>query len=135
VLQLAGTVTPQKFATAISETILPSLDIALKKPLGQRTARRWLHKLGYRHVQFRKGVYMDGHERPDVVKYRNEQFLPQMLQYERRMTHFEGPDLERRPPKLREGEPEMIALYHDECCFHALDFKRSGWCAPVMTPT
>src|SRR5258708_1689184 len=38
VQQVAGTITPQKFAMAISEIILPSLDITLKKPLGQRTA-------------------------------------------------------------------------------------------------
>ena len=58
-----------------------------------------------------------------------------MLEYEHRMTQFEGPDLERQPPKLREGEKEIIALYHDECCYHAFDFKKSGWCAPVTTPT
>ena len=67
--QVAGTITPQKFAMAISEIILPSLDITLKKLLGQCTAHRWLHKLGYWHVQFQKGVYMDGHEHLDVVKY------------------------------------------------------------------
>ena len=133
--QVAGTITPQKFAMAISEIILPSLDITLKKLLGQHTAHQWLHKLGYWHVQFQKGVYMDGHKCLDVVKYWNEQFLPQMLQYECCMTHFEGPDLEQWLPKLQDGELEIIALYHDECCFHALDFKRSGWCAPVMTLT
>ncbi len=126
--QVAGTITPQGFAAAVNGTILPHLDISPRKPLGQRTACRWLYKLGYRHVQFRKGVYMDGHERPDVVKYRNDEFLPRMLELERRMTHFQGPQLIRQPPNLSEGEKEVITLYHDECCFHAYDFKKSGWC-------
>ena len=26
----------------------------------------------------RKGVYMDGHERPDIVEYRKNMFLPLM---------------------------------------------------------
>lgn len=25
-----------------------------------------------------KGIYMDGHEQPDVVKYRNKVFLPML---------------------------------------------------------
>ncbi len=44
-------------------------------------------------------------------------------------------DSQEHLPKLQEGELEMIALYHDEGCFHALDFKRLGWCTPVMTLT
>ena len=38
VQQVAGIITPQKFAMAISEIILPSLDITLKGLLGQHTA-------------------------------------------------------------------------------------------------
>ena len=35
-----------------------------------RTARRWLHKLGFEQVSSKKGIYIDGHERADVVEYR-----------------------------------------------------------------
>ena len=35
-----------------------------------KTARRWLHKLGFDPCSTRKGVYIDGHERSDVVEYR-----------------------------------------------------------------
>jgi hypothetical protein len=35
----------------------------------------------------------EGHEREDVVVYRKEHFLPQMLKYERQMTQFDGPEL------------------------------------------
>jgi hypothetical protein len=47
------------------------------------------------------------------------------------MTHFDGPNLKPQLPKLQDRE-EIIALFHDECCFHALDFKKSGWCIPMM---
>ena len=52
----------------------------------------------------RKGVYMDGHERADVVKYRTEVYLPAMLEFERRMVCFEGPKLVHVEPNLRPGE-------------------------------
>jgi len=42
-----------------------------------RTARRWLKNMGFDHGRYTKGVYVDGHERPDVIKYRNEVFIPQ----------------------------------------------------------
>lgn len=33
---------------------------------------------------------MDGHERADVVRYRNDTFLPAMSEFEARMVHYEG---------------------------------------------
>ena len=38
----------------------------------ERTARNWLLKLNLHYEEYRKGsTYVDGHERPDVVSYRN----------------------------------------------------------------
>ena len=34
------------------------------------TARKWLHELGFEILQRSKGVFIDGHERPDVVESR-----------------------------------------------------------------
>jgi len=34
----------------------------------------------------RKGVYMDGHERPDVVEYQKNMFLPLMALHEKNMV-------------------------------------------------
>ncbi|KAI0676399.1 hypothetical protein C8Q78DRAFT_17309 [Trametes maxima] len=67
--QAVGEVTPRCFQQSLNTTILPSLNVQLRQPLSERTARRWLIKLGWRRTTLRKGVYMDGHERPDVVKY------------------------------------------------------------------
>lgn len=62
---------------------------------------------------------MDGHERSDVVKYRQEVFLPAILEFEACMAKFEGKDLQEVPPDLQEGARHLILLFHDECCFHA----------------
>jgi hypothetical protein len=53
-----------------------------------RTARRWLHKLGLEFSTVRKGVYVDGHERDDVVEYRSTKFIPKWKEFERRMVIF-----------------------------------------------
>jgi hypothetical protein len=121
--QPIGTITPRNFQHALNSNIVPSLNISLAQPLSERTARRWLVKLGWQRTVLRKGVYMDGHEREDVKKYRQEVFLPAMATFESRMAHYEGPELHRIEPNLAPGEVEMIAVWHDESCFHANDYK------------
>ena len=118
--QKTDNVTPCRLQKALNEVIFPDLNIILKSPLSEQTARRWLIKLGWHRTVVRKGVYMDGHEREDVVKYRNEIFLPAM-------ARFEGSDLKQVNLILKDGWKRMIALFHDECCFHANDEARSLW--------
>jgi len=128
--QRTGEVTPRRFQHALNGQILPSLNIALKKPLCERTARRWLIKLGWRMTRIRKGVYLDGHEREDVVKYRNEEFLPRMKEFEARMSHYiQDPDGVLKPvePTLSPGQKKIIPLFQDESCFHANEYKSSAW--------
>ncbi|KIK32812.1 hypothetical protein CY34DRAFT_110837 [Suillus luteus UH-Slu-Lm8-n1] len=125
--QKVGSVTPKKLQHALTSAIFPDLGIHPKQPLSMRTARRWLLKLGWRCTMVQKGVYMDGHERDDVVKYRREVFLPLMAQYEAQMVQYEGPELKKVEPHLKPGEKRIIAQFHDECCFHANDQSNTAW--------
>jgi hypothetical protein len=70
---------------------------------------------------------MDGHERPDVVKYHEEVFLPAMKTFERWMVRFEGPQLTWVEPVLEPGERVLIAEFHDESCFQQNDHQSSLW--------
>jgi hypothetical protein len=127
-----GEVTTAQFHRVLNERILPSLGYQLRGTgLSLRTARRWLYKLGWRHTELKKGVYMDGHERPDVVEYRNNVFLPLMASLERRMVQWvsEGSELVRIDPDLAPGEKRVIALFQDESSFHVNEFKKTTWYA------
>lgn len=127
--QPIGSITPTKFMHALNTTILPTLGMLPNKPLCERTARRWLVKLGWMRTVLRKGVYMDGHERADVVEYREKVFLPKMKEFERRMARYEGPDLKRVEPDLRPGEKELIAEFQDKSCCAGNDYQASAWYA------
>ncbi|THU76463.1 hypothetical protein K435DRAFT_704834 [Dendrothele bispora CBS 962.96] len=126
-----GKVTPCIFCRHINGTLFPTLGIKPKNPVSLRTARRWLIKLGWSYSLVKKGVYMDGHERSDVVRYRQDKFLPAMLEFERCMTKYvwdmDKQELEQIAPDLREGERELIPLFHDESSFHHNDFEKSLW--------
>ena len=88
-----GKVTPKRLQIAVNSTIFAKLGLKPAKPISIRTVCRWLLKLGWRHTTVKKGVYMDGHERADVVEYRNNVFLPAMAKFEAHMAQYEGPDL------------------------------------------
>ena len=76
---------------------------------------------------------MDGHEREDVVKYCNEVFLLVMANFEEWMTKFEGPELEKVAPTLREGEKEIIPQFHDESCLLVNNYRVRAWLGPNQT--
>ena len=108
-----------------------SLGIALKAPLCTKTALRWLLKLGWVKTTHKKGVYMDGHEREDVVDYRQNSYLPKITNYQGCMAKWvptgENGELKKIDPILQPGEKEIIAVFQDESCFHANDYQSSIW--------
>ncbi|KAA8907992.1 hypothetical protein FN846DRAFT_754691, partial [Sphaerosporella brunnea] len=92
-----------------------------------RTARRWLKKLGLVFGRYTKGVYVDGHEREDVVFYRQNVFLPRWNYLQRRLVIFDENGNWKLPPGLKEGERPLVLVTHDESTFNANDGKRQGW--------
>ena len=83
-----------------------------KYNLHQETARRWLYDLGFSRVHHQKGVYFDGHDRSDVVTYRND-FLDKMEKFDRKSIIYDG-----IVPELEEGDRPLIRVVHDESTFH-----------------
>jgi hypothetical protein len=43
------------------------------------------------------------------------------------MAKFEGVELKRVSPTLKDREKEVIMYFHDECCFHVNDEARQLW--------
>ena len=53
--------------------LLPNMTLEPGYPrsVSVETAQKWMHKLGFEVVCAKKGTFFDGHEREDLVKYRN----------------------------------------------------------------
>jgi hypothetical protein len=67
----------------VNVMIISALSLDLGGELiSERCAQRWLIKLGYGVKEVRKGLYVDGHERADVVEYRKK-FLADFAKNER----------------------------------------------------
>ncbi|PCH35916.1 hypothetical protein WOLCODRAFT_81649, partial [Wolfiporia cocos MD-104 SS10] len=61
--------------------LFPQIHMKVGQGISLRTARDWLRCEGFRYIEHKKSLYYNGHERPDVVKYHQEFFLPTMAQH------------------------------------------------------
>jgi hypothetical protein len=57
-------------------------------PISERTAQHYLKALGYWFMAPKKGQYSDGHERKDVVWYRDTVFLPRWREIQPQMENW-----------------------------------------------
>ncbi|KAI0285598.1 hypothetical protein BC826DRAFT_918689, partial [Russula brevipes] len=102
------------------------------KTISLATARRWMNKMGYRWRKTLKGQYFDGHERDDVIRYRQEKFLPQMAEYFEHMRCWledSGWDI---PPGIVRV---VVVWFHDESTFYQNDRRQTCWIPPGSSAT
>ena len=94
------------------------------------TANRWLKKLDWQFGRKKNGMYIDGHEHEDVVKYR-EEFLERWKEYEKRMVTYDNDgNIEHEPTGFavpQRGRFRLILVTHDESTFYANDHCKTQW--------
>ncbi|KAJ6498232.1 hypothetical protein DFH09DRAFT_336542 [Mycena vulgaris] len=119
---------PAKMRRYVNDFLLPELKV--DKTICESTAVQWLKKMGFALCRVQKGVYVDGHERKDVVESREKliehlwlKVLPFCYQYEGEP----GETLAEIAPVLQDGEKIHYPIAHDECCVHANDQANFEW--------
>jgi hypothetical protein len=109
-----------------------------KPSISDRTARRWLAGLGWRYGKMQNGMYIDGHEREDVVEYRRE-FVVRWKENERRFHQWDNDGNELPRPN---GFPvpgaisrfRLIPVTHDESVFYQNDERTTAWVSKSDKP-
>ncbi|KDN45007.1 hypothetical protein RSAG8_05180, partial [Rhizoctonia solani AG-8 WAC10335] len=119
-----GEVTPKRLMNEVNGTIFPALGIV--KRISESTALRWIWRLGYKPTPYSKGVYMDGHERSDVVEYRKK-FLNEIKALEPFVQQYDDKTAEPLPLDLPPGVQEHVFITHDESCIHANERADTKW--------
>ena len=104
-----------------SEMFVEWIDSTYGKRIHKVTARRWLSALGFSRVHHQKGVYFDGHDRDDVVLYRNN-FLTKLSELDKTSLIYDG-----ATPQLDEGEKALIRVVHDESTYYANSDQTFFW--------
>jgi len=116
----------------VNNNILPSLGFdSGGQTICECTARRWLAKLRYELKEAKKGIYVDGHEREDVVAYCKEFLMNfgandrcvliwalwQLLMGVRLRHTYTDDTLEPVEPQLEPGERLHVPVPHDETIY------------------
>ena len=93
----------------VNQTIIPALGLDLgKTTISENCARRWLKKLGYELTTVKKGIYVDGHECPDVVEYcktflakiaKNEHLRNQYIRHHSTITACQSTEARTNSPR------------------------------------
>ena len=104
-LTLWANMTAQSFWDWVNSSLLPSshLQPHFPRSISVCTAIRWLHHLRFKPVSHKKGVYIDGHEREDVVRHRKS-FLKTLG--ELRESHKPPPPSSDDPPQIKRDEDD-----------------------------
>jgi hypothetical protein len=105
-----------------------------KRSISVWTARRWLKWLDWCFGPRKNGMYVDGHEREDVVAYRAafvkrwlEEYEPRMVVYDNDGQPVKNPEGYVLEGKYK-GQPfRIILVTHDESTFYANDRRKVGW--------
>ncbi|EKM75371.1 hypothetical protein AGABI1DRAFT_132271 [Agaricus bisporus var. burnettii JB137-S8] len=104
----------------------------LKKTIAICTTQRWMKELEYRWERLTNGMYEDGHEREDVVLYRQNVFLPRFEAYNQLSDHFNKdgniemkslPDNHNSHPST----PKWVIWFQDESTFYMNDRRKVRW--------
>jgi hypothetical protein len=109
--------------------LFPRIHLKIGRGISLATACRWLRIEGFRYISHKKGLYFDGHDRPDVISYRQDHFLPMMKNYELRFVHYVvgdvGAELVVWPHNY--VEPRLVLVAHDEMTAQANDSSGKSW--------
>ncbi|KAJ7237080.1 hypothetical protein C8J57DRAFT_1529611 [Mycena rebaudengoi] len=105
-----------------------------KRSISAWTAHHWLKHLDWRFGHRKNGMYVDGHEREDIVAYRTAFVKRWLEQYEPRMVEYDNNGNVKKTPvgyaldgKFK-GQPfRLILVTHDESTFYANDRRKVGW--------
>ena len=123
-----------RFTTWVNEDLLPheTLEPGFPRRIHRETACLWMHKMGFEVLSHKKGTFVDGHERQDVVEYRKK-FL-------RRLVGLGFLNSENSPTEAaKEALPgdlvcppedvlqKTVVFFHDESTFQSNDDQQTFW--------
>ena len=120
------------FCEWINNDLLPNSTFPRK--VSPETARKWLHELGFTVHNKKKGTFIDGHKRDDVVEYRRK-FLRKLIGLgflnegnapteDARTALHNYTNLEQPSQDVID---KTIIIFHDESTFHANEDQATFW--------
>ncbi|POV96989.1 hypothetical protein PSHT_14830 [Puccinia striiformis] len=83
-------------------------------------------------TEYRKSLYFDGHERPDVVEAR-KRYIADYTKYRQRSRMYDNDTFETSAavhPEVLGSNKETVFIFHDESTVHAKEKSKLAWLLP-----
>ena len=133
--------TSVSFLKFVNDELLPSHHLSPHFPgmISLCTAIRWLHNLGFKPISHKKGTYIDGHEREDVVKHRDkylttlhtlQQPTPHWSRWLFNISRAISLSANRPSTSASASAPtykKLVMIYHDESIFNTNEGQTWMW--------
>jgi len=97
------------------------------------TAQRWLSKMNWRYKEMKKGMFIDGHEREDVVAYRRA-FVHRWADYEACFQFWDNNGNSLQVPS-HQSDHRLILITYDKSTFFQNDERKTCWSHQDSRPT
>lgn len=129
--QIINVEMPKGLKQYMEDVLFPRVQLKVGRGISLSTARQWMTKEGFRFISYKKGLYFDGHDRPDVVDYRQNSFLPMMAEHGCRLVKFCPGQTEEEwiDPQTPSNfvERRLVLCAHDEMTAQANDSMKKTW--------
>jgi hypothetical protein len=126
---------PRGLKKYLETELFSRIHLKPKKGISIETAQCIMHVEGFKYSEHRKALFYDGHERPNVVDYRQNVFLPQITTLAPRIVHY-GMDQDGKMVEIAETPEQkaawgdakrLILVPHDEMTSQANDGPKAAW--------
>ena len=109
--------------------LFPCVHLWVGHGISLSTVRRWLRLEGFHFISHKKGLYFDGHDRPNVLSYRQNEFLPTMKHNEPHLVCYTVGNVERELAIQPQNyvERRLVLCAHDEMTAQAHDTNEKSW--------
>jgi len=120
---------PQGLKRYMELALFPRIHLKVGKGISLATAWWWLCCEGFRYTSYKKGLYFDGHDHPDVVQYRHDIFLPRMKEYKARLVQYVvgNVEIEAHINPTNFVECQLVLCAHDEMTVQSNDMAQKSW--------
>jgi hypothetical protein len=129
VRQVVNVEMPNGLKRYLELELFPRVALKVGKGISLRTARRWLHREGFKYTAHKKALYYDGHERADVIKFQQEVFLPLMVEYRARLVEYKVGDVDTEVSKEATNYVlrRLVLCAQDEMTSQTNDGQPESW--------
>lgn len=109
--------------------LFPCIHLNIGKGISVATACWWLHCEGLQYITYKKGLYFNGHDHPDVLQYRQQIFLPKMKEYEPHLIRYVvgNVELEQDIRPANFVECRIVLCAHDKMTVQSNDATQKSW--------